>query len=428
MSWDIGPYPELGIGQMVDTENSKASGQQSFVSHLECSLTGETFAHDKLWGLSPAGAPLLVRYDLDAAAAAVGKEDLLARPGDMWRLGELLPVPPEAERIELGEAITPLVTMPRAASKLGIGALVFKDEGKMPTGSFKARGLAMAVTMAKVFGVERLAIPTAGNAGAAAAAYGARAGMEVFVFMPDDTPELIVDKIAFHGAHGYQVNGLINRCGEMVREGTPKFNWHDLSTLAEPYRIEGKKTMGTELAEQVNWQLPDVIYYPTGGGTGFIGMWKAFKELQHLGWLGDKLPRMVAVQAVGCTPVIDAYERGLDHIPEPWHPVTTSVHGTRVPKPLGDRLIMSVIWESGGHASSASDEEADAAQLAIAREEGFAACQEGALCYAAMVKDIAAGRLSRDDSVVIFNTGMCMPPREGGQIKAFESIADISLT
>jgi threonine synthase len=274
----------------------------------------------------------------------------------------------------------------------------------LPTGSFKARGMALAIAMAKTFGVRRVAAPTAGNAGAAAAAYAAAAGMEAFVFTPEDTPEATVREIAFHGARLYRVNGLINQCARIVREGTPTMGWHDLSTLEEPYRIEGKKTMGLELAEQLGWQLPDLIYYPTGGGTGFIGMWKAFAELEAMGWIGAARPRMVAVQSPGCGPIVRAFAAGLDHVAEPWAPVETGIHGVRVPRPLGDRLIMRVIYESNGFASDASDEAAEQARAEIARDDGVHLCPEGALCYAAWKDDLASGRVDRDEQVVIFNT------------------------
>ena len=388
----------------MTAKRAVAQADGSFVSHLECSATGERFPHDRLYGLSPAGAPLLIRYYLERVAAAVTKQDLLARKSDMWRLRELLPLSSRSDPIQLGEAATPLVSLSRSARALGLGGLVVKDEGRLPTGSFKARGMAMAVTMARHFSVTRIAVPTAGNAGSAAAAYGARAGMEVHVFMPADTPEANVAQIELHGARGHRVDGLIDLCGRLLREGTAEQGWHDLSTLAEPYRIEGKKTMGLELAEQMGWKLPDAIYYPTGGGTGFIGMWKAFAELQAMGWIGAKLPRMVAVQSDGCRPIVDASERGLDHVPEPWAPVTTEIPGTRVPKPLGDRLILEVIEQSKGFATSASDDEALEAQSELGRREGFAACLEGALCYAALKKDVVAGRLGTSHSVILFNT------------------------
>ena len=375
-----------------------------FVTHLECSETGERHDAGLLHGLSRAGKPLLVRYDLDAVRAAVSKEDLPGRPPDMWRYREFLPAADPARIVSLGEAMTPLIQLPRSAERLGAREIIIKDEGRMPTGSFKARGMALAVTMAKGFGQTRIAVPTAGNAGAAAAAYGARASMEVFVFTPEDTPEVTVREIAFHGARVYRVNGLVDRCARIVREGTETMGWHDLSTLEEPYRIEGKKTMGLELAEQLGWQLPDLIYYPTGGGTGFIGMWKAFAELEAVGWIGKRRPRMVAVQSPGCGPIVRAFEDGLDHVPARWDPVETSVHGIRVPKPIGDRLILKVVYESNGFATAASDEEAEAARAEMAREEGVHLCPEGALCYAAWKKDLAAGRAKPDERVVIFNT------------------------
>ena len=377
---------------------------RSFVSHLECSRTGRRHPHDRLHGLSQAGAPLLVRYRLAEVAAAVSKQDLRSRGADMWRLRELLPVPSQAALIQLGEAVSPLVALTRCAQELKVGEVLVKDEGRLPTGSFKARGMAVAVTMAQHFGVTRIAVPTAGNAGSAAAAYGARAGMQVDVFMPKDTPEANVAQIAFHGATGHRVDGLIDACGRLLRERTAETGWHDLSTLAEPYRIEGKKTMGLELAEQLDWELPDVVYYPTGGGTGFIGMWKAFAELQALGWIGERLPRMVAVQSDGCRPIVDAWQRGLDLVPEPWAPVTTAIPGTRVPKPLGAPLILEVIQQSRGYATAASDQAAAAAQVELAQREGLALCIEGALCYAALKQDIEAGALGRSDRVVIFNT------------------------
>ena len=380
----------------------------SFVTHLECSRTGETTAHDRLRGLSSDGAPLLVRYDLQAAGKAVSKSDLTGRAFDMWRLRELLPLPAGADRVSLGEAVTPLIDLGRRADEHKLARLFFKDESRLPTGSFKARGMAMAVSMAKHFGVQVLAVPTAGNAGAAAAAYGARAGMAVHVFMPEDTAQETIELIRFLGAQGTQVDGLIDACGRRVREGTAEMGWHDLSTLAEPYRIEGKKTMGLELAEQMGWTLPDVIYYPTGGGTGFIGMWKAFRELAEIGWLDVQLPRMVAVQTEGCHPIVDAYRRGLDVVPEPWADVRTEVHGVRVPKALGDFLILRVIKESGGHGVAPSDEEAHAARNALAQQDGVAASLEGALCYAALQHELAEGRVRPGERVAIFNTGACI--------------------
>jgi threonine synthase len=374
------------------------------VTHLECSETGEDYPADRLQGLSRVGKPLLVRYDLEAIRRVVTKEDLLGRQDDIWRYREFLPVANACEIVSLGETMTPLVRLPGSAGQLGARDIIVKDEGRMPTGSFKARGMALAITMAKAFGVTRVAAPTAGNAGAAAAAYAAAAGMEAFVFTPEDTPEATLREIAFHGARLYRVNGLINQCARIVREGTESMGWHDLSTLEEPYRIEGKKTMGLELVEQLGWKLPDLIYYPTGGGTGFIGMWKAFEELETIGWIGTARPRMVAVQSPGCGPVVRAFESGLDHVAEAWAPVETGIHGVRVPKPLGDRMIMRVIYESNGFASDASDEAAEQARAEIARDDGVHLCPEGALCYAAWKQDLARGRVSPDERVVIFNT------------------------
>ena len=370
---------------------------RSFVTHLECSATGERHDADALHGLSRAGAPLLVRYDLAAVKGALDKKMLAGRAADMWRLGELLPVRRAADIVSLGEAATPLI-------RLGSGSLLVKDEGRLPTGSFKARGMAVAVTMAKAFGVTRAAVPTAGNAGAALAAYGSRAGMETFVFTPDDTPEVTVREIAYQGARVYRVNGLVNHCRKLVRDGAGAMGWFDFSTLKEPYRIEGKKTMGLELAEQLGWTLPDVIYYPTGGGTGFIGMWKAFEELAAIGFIGARRPRMVAVQSTGCGPIVRAFEAGAETVAEPWDPVDTDMHGVRVPKPIGDRLILRVIRESGGHAVAVSDAAAAEARARVARRHGLHLCPEGALCLAAHEGDLAAGRVTAGERVVVFNT------------------------
>jgi len=322
----------------------------------------------------------------------------------MWRYAELLPVPGPDAMVSLGEAETPLIALPRLAAGLGAASVLVKDEGRLPTGSFKARGLAMAVSMAKVFGVRRLAMPTAGNAGSAAAAYGARAGMECYVFTPEDTPETTVREIAYHGARVYRVNGLVNACAKVVHQGTEAMGWFDLTTLEEPYRIEGKKTMGLELAEQLGWELPDAVFYPTGGGTGFIGMWKAFDELEAIGWIGSKRPRMVAVQSTGCGPIVRAFEEGADHVAEAWADVDTTLHGVRVPKPLGDRLILKVIAESDGFAVAVSDAEVEEARAEVTRVEGLHLCPEGAATYAAWRRSLADGRLGPADRVVLFNT------------------------
>ncbi len=389
----------------------------SHVSHLECSATGERYENDRLHGLSRAVALLLVSYDFSSVAYSVTNTDLAARAPDMWRYRELLPLPHDRARISLGESMTPLIRLTGLEAEQGASRVYVKDEGRLPTGSFKARGLAIAVSLAKHHGKTTLAMPTAGNAGAAAA-YGASAGMEVFVFTPEDAPEVTVREIAFHGARVFRVNGLINACAKIVRDGTEEMGWHDLSTLEEPYRIEGKKTMGLELAEQLGWSLPDVIYYPTGGGTGFIGMWKAFDELQAIGWIDSHRPRMVAVQATGCHPIVRAAEAGLDHVPEPWAPVESQIHGIRVPKPLGDRLILAIIKASGGFGSTASDRSAEAARREVIEREGLHMAPEGALCYAAYRADLAAGRVSPSDHVVLFNTatGLKSPMPEADAI------------
>ena len=388
----------------------------TFVTHLECSETGEHHAADRLHGLSRAGKPLLVRYDLDAVRRAVSRDDLAGRRADMWRYRELLPMTRTAGIVSLGEAMTPLIALPRMRKHLGGGEIMVKDEGRLPTGSFKARGMALAVTMAKAFGKTRIAVPTAGNAGAAAAAYGSRAGMETYVFTPEDTAEVTAREIAYHGARVYRVNGLVNHCARIVREGTQAMGWHDLSTLEEPYRLEGKKTMGLELAEQLGWDVPDVIIYPTGGGTGFIGMWKAFAELEAIGWIGARRPRMVAVQATGCGPIVKAFDEGRDHIAEPWPNVDTDLHGVRVPGPIGDRLILKVISESGGLATAVDDGAAAEARREVADREGLHLCPEGAATFAAYKKELAAGRIGRDDNVVLFNTASGlkypMPPMD----------------
>ena len=283
---------------------------ETFVTHLECSATGARYPADEPRGLSEAGKPLLVRYDLESLRRSVKRETFAARDGGFWKYREFLPVRKSADVVRLGEEMTPLVELGASAANAGAKQLLVKDEGRLPTGSFKARGLALAVAMAKAFGLKRLAMPTNGNAGAALAAYAARAGIETHVFCPADTPEINVREIALAGAHVTLVDGLINDCGKRVAEGRERMGWFDVSTLKEPYRIEGKKTMGLELAEQLGWTLPDVIFYPTGGGTGLIGMWKAFAELEAIGFIGPERPRMVAVQATGCAPIVRAWQEG----------------------------------------------------------------------------------------------------------------------
>jgi threonine synthase len=394
---------------MRDDENLTTE-RPTFVTHLECSATGERHAADELHNLSRAGKPLLVRYDLDGVKKALSKEALARRPRDLWRYRELLPVRRAEHIVSLGEAITPVVAMRKLAKTLGASEILIKDEGRLPTGSFKARGLVMAVSMAKALGVTHMAMPTNGNAGAALAAYGSRAGIKTTVFCPQDTPEVNVSEIALQGANVYRVNGLIDDCGKIVADGTAKLGWLDTSTLKEPYRIEGKKTMGIELAEQLGWQMPDVILYPTGGGTGLIGMWKAFAELEAIGFIGRKRPRMVAVQAAGCAPMVRAFEAGEEHASR-WEDAHTIASGIRVPQAVGDFLILRAVRESGGFAIAVPDDAITAALDEVAREEGFLLCPEGAATYAALKQGLADGRIRRDERTVLFNcaTGLKYP-------------------
>jgi len=390
---------------------------KTFTAHLECSATGARFAADQLHGLSDAGKPLLVRYDLEALRRAVSKDDLARRAeGGFWRYREFLPVRQSDNVVSLGETVTPLIAAPTAARLHGARTLLVKDEGRLPTGSFKARGLALAVSMAKELGVSRMAMPTNGNAGAALAAYATRAGIESWVFCPNDTPEVNVREIALQGARVFLVNGLINDCGRLVAEGKAKMGWFDTSTLKEPYRIEGKKTMGIELAEQLDWQLPDTIFYPTGGGTGLIGMWKAFAELEAIGFIGSRRPRMVAVQATGCAPIVKAWQEGLEHA-EPWKNAHTLASGIRVPGAIGDFLILRAVRESGGFAIAVEDEAITAAQDEMARVEGLLLCPEGAATYAAWRAAIASGQVGRDERALLFNcaSGLKYPMPPAGR-------------
>ncbi len=376
------------------------SDRPTFVTHLECGLKGDRYEADVLHGLSKAGRPLLVHYDLAALAKAVSKDAIAGRPADFWRYREFLPVRKTADIVSLGEVLTPLVACPRLRG--GSGEIFIKDEGRLPTGSFKARGLCVAVSMAKELGVRRVAIPTNGNAGAALAAYGKRAGMEVFVFCPADTPEVNVREIAAQGAKVWRVNGLINDCGRIVGQGKEAMGWFDFSTLKEPYRIEGKKTMGLELAEQFDWDVPDVILYPTGGGTGLIGMWKAFDELTKIGWLRGKKPRMVAVQATGCAPIVRAYEQNTEFA-ELFPNAHTVAAGIRVPVAVGDFLMLRAVRESGGFAAAVDDDAILAARTEVAEREGFLMCPEGAATYAAYKQELKTGRIKPSESCVLFN-------------------------
>jgi len=394
----------------------------TFVTHLECSLTGEHYPADTRQTLSRAGRPLLVRYDLDGLRRALDRVALGQRPHTLWRYRELLPVRRAVDVISLGEVMTPLVPLPRLAP--AAGELLVKDEGRLPTGSFKARGLALAVAMARELGVETMAMPTNGNAGAAMAAYCARAGIKAFVFCPDDTPAVNVREIAMQGAQVFLVDGLIDDCGRLVAEGEKSVGWFNCSTLREPYRIEGKKTMGIELAEQLGWEVPDVIFYPTGGGTGIIGMWKAFDELEKIGWIGSKRPRMVVVQAAGCAPMVKAWADGVEHAPR-WQNAHTFAAGIRVPQGIGDFLILRAVRDSGGFAIAVDDASIMHAWTKVARAEGLLLCPEGAATYAAYEQALANGRVRSDERVVLFNcaSGLKYPmPEAGTRLKPGEPI------
>lgn len=388
---------------MIADNLNLAEERPTFVTHLECSLTGERYEADRLHNLSKAGRPLLVRYDLAGVKGALTKAALAGRPMDLWRWRELLPVRRVENIVSLGECATPLVELPTLAGRHGAsGALIVKDEGRLPTGSFKARGLVMAVSMAKELGVSHMAMPTNGNAGAALSAYASHCGIRTTIFCPEDTPETNISEMALQGADVYRVNGLIDDCGKLVGAGREAVGWFDTSTLKEPYRIEGKKTMGLELAEQLGWEMPDVIFYPTGGGTGLIGMWKAFAELEAIGFIGKKRPRMVAVQAEGCAPMVKAFEDGVEHAPR-WENARTIAWGIRVPQAVGDFLILRAVRESGGYAMAVSDAAIQAGLDEVAREEGFLLCPEGAATYAAWKQSLAEGRIKPGDRSVLFN-------------------------
>ena len=383
--------------------------RMNFVTHLEAAIDGAKLPADQLQTMHN-DRPLWVRYDLDAVRRAVSPADFADRPPGMWRYRELLPIPNESWIVSLGECPTPLLPAPRLGPAIGLSNLWIKDESALPTASFKSRGMAMAVTMARHFGVRRIAAPTAGNAGGALAAYGARAGLEVFIFMPRDTPAANQWECVNAGARTFLVDGLITDCGRIVRQGRADMNWFDMSTLKEPYRIEGKKTMGLELAEQSGWKLPDVILYPTGGGTGLIGMWKAFNELRELGWLQSpgsdgriRLPRMISVQSDGCAPIARAFERG-DRFAEPWPNARTSAWGLRVPAAVGDFMILDAVRQSGGCAVAAVESEIERARRHAQQLEGIGICPEAGACLAAVPSLLRDGLLKHDERIVLFNT------------------------
>jgi threonine synthase len=373
-----------------------------FMIHLECSLTGERYGSDRLQNLSKVGKPLLARYDLDAVAARLTRNELALRPAGMWKWRELLPLPDGVEPVSLGEPETPLIPLDRVGARQGARAPIIKDEGRLSTGSFKARGMAVAVSMARHFGVKRIAIPTNGNAGAALAAYAARAGMKALVICPAETPDINVRETAAYGAEVIVADGQIDECGRIVGEGAAAGRWFDCSTLKEPYRLEGKKVMGLELAEQFGWELPDAIFYPTGGGTGLIGMWKGFDELERIGLIGPRRPRMIAVQAAGCAPMVRAWENG-DEFAERWEGAATMATGIRVPKAVGDFLILRAVRESGGAAIAVEEEAIAEAVDDAAREDGMLLCPEGGAVLAAWRQALDRGLIGKDERAVLFN-------------------------
>jgi threonine synthase len=376
----------------------------TYVTHLESALDGTRLPAGEVHTVHQ-GRPLWVRYDLERVAAAVTPAAVAARPPTLWRYREMLPLPMEVEPVTLGEGMTPLLPCPRLGKALGFQRLLVKDESQLPTGSFKSRGMAVAVSMAQHFGLKRLAIPTAGNAGGALAAYAARAGMEVFVFMPADTPFINQMEAHLAGAKVFLVDGLITDCGRLVREGTPVVNWFDMSTLKEPYRLEGKKTMGLEIAEQLGWRLPDAILYPTGGGTGLIGMWKAFAELRQMGWLkSEKLPRLYSCQSEGCAPIVTAFEAGT-RFAEPFPNAHTIASGLRVPAAVGDFMMLDAIRQSRGKAVAGREERIVEWMRQAMSLEGVSICPETAVCFDCLETLTKAGEIRAEEEVVVFNTG-----------------------
>ncbi len=377
-----------------------------FVTHLECANCLERYDPGLIHGLCvKCHKPLWVRYDLDAVGRHIERRRLAERENTMWRYRELLPVRDMGTVVTLGETVTPLLSAPRLAASFGVRELLVKDESRLPTGSFKARGMAMAISKARELGIRRVAAPTAGNAGGAMAAYAARAGMEAYVFMPQDTSAINAKECWLAGAKTFHVNGLINDCGRIVGDGKVHKHWFDLSTLKEPYRIEGKKTMGLELAEQLDWELPDVILYPTGGGTGLIGMWKAFAELSALGWLDSpRKPRMISCQSEGCAPIARAFERGA-RFAEKFENAATIASGVRVPVAVGDFMILEAVRQSGGTAVAVPEERIAPWMRKAISLEGLSICPETAVCLAALESLLACGAVRPEERIVVFNTG-----------------------
>ncbi|MGI8424420.1 MAG: threonine synthase [Chloroflexota bacterium] len=378
---------------------------RSYLTHLECSNCGRREDASHLQTICPAcGRVLFARYEMEAARKAFPRDALAGRDHTMWRYAEMMPVQKPEHIVSLGEGMTPLLPAQRLGKALGCTQLYVKEEGLNPTGTFKARGLSAAVSRALELGATSLAIPSAGNAGAALAAYGARAGLPTYVFMPEDAPDSTKAECSLYGARLYLVKGLINDAGKIVREGTPSRGWFDVSTLKEPYRAEGKKTMGYEVAEQLGWELPDAILYPTGGGTGIVGMWKAFDEMERLGWIGSKRPKMISVQSEGCAPIVRAFREGARHA-EPWQDAQSVAGGIRVPVAIGDYLILDAVRQSGGTAIAVSDAELLEDMRALARAEGISAAPEGAATLSGLRQLLRDGFLKADERIVLFNTG-----------------------
>ena len=374
------------------------------MTHLECSLCNKIFEAGRVWNLCDCGGPLLVRYDLARLKAEWRRDSVSGAVNSMWRYAPALPVQNQNSIISLGEGMTPLLPAKRTGARIGANDLLIKDEGLNPTGSFKARGLSCAISMCVELGVKVIAIPSAGNAASALSAYAAAAGLEAHIYMPSDVPQANFIECKAYGAHVTLVDGLISDCGRIVGQKCKSEGWFDISTLKEPYRIEGKKTMGYELAEQLGWTLPDAIFYPAGGGVGMIGMWKAFAEMEALGWIGPKRPKMIAVQAEGCQPIVRAFEEG-EEASRFWDGASTVAAGLRVPKPLGDRLTLKAVRESGGTAIAIPDRELMDAGIRLASEEGIFAAPEGAACVAAAERLIRDGFLKASDRIVLYNTG-----------------------
>lgn len=378
----------------------------NFVTHLECANCGQRYEAGQIHNLcTSCQRPLWVRYDLDALKKQFTKKALIGRPPTIWRYLEMLPMQDPANIVSLTETITPIMETKRLAAEFGVKTLMVKDESRLPTGSFKARGMAMAISKANEFGIKKVAVPTAGNAGGAMAAYAARAGMEAYVFMPEDTPAINKKECYLAGAKTFLVNGLITDCGRIVGEGKKIKNWFDVSTLKEPYRIEGKKTMGLELAEQFDWELPDVILYPTGGGTGLIGMWKAFAELEAMGWLkSSKKPKMISCQSEGCAPIAVAFEKGEKHAAK-FENAATIASGIRVPAAVGDFMILDAVRQSGGVALATPEADIPKWMKLAASKEGIALCPETAVCLGALEVLLKKGTIKPTDRILIFNTG-----------------------